>query len=219
MRNYQLYIRFCTLIAVAILIEGCAAGRSVVTLEDINQTKNPANGTMVVISSVEDQRQFEVNPKNPFTPSLDPSDQEAVQLKDRLIGRKRNGFGKALGSILLPENETLSSWFQKITTEGFRLAGYRVLTPTDSGFDTAEKVNVSITKYWAWFNPGFWSVTAANESEIKISGNIAPFKDGMTISSQTEGPGNAAITDKDWTFVTNQGAKDLVKEIATQLSK
>ena len=88
-----------------VALTGCATSRSVVD-PSIAASANPAQGKAVRIEKVVDAQVFEKAPSEPSTPSLDPSEPTDDKIKARAIARKRNGYGKALGDVLLPENKT-----------------------------------------------------------------------------------------------------------------
>jgi hypothetical protein len=60
----------------------------------------PLNGKKFSSILLSDRRIFEENPAFTSTPSLNPVKEINDQIKLRTIGRKRIGFGKALGDIL-----------------------------------------------------------------------------------------------------------------------
>jgi len=217
MKRQTLAFRTLAIVLLAVALEGCAAGRSVVTLDDLNATETPHAGIEVALNTPVDNRRFELKPKKPRTPSFDPSDIEAEKNKIQLVGRKRNAYGMALGSVALPEGETVSTLFTKIVKEGFSLAGYRVLDPSDTGYDQAKKVEVNISKFWTWFTPGAWTVKASNEAEVWLKGDIADLKDAKAIYNLSDTPPSMAITDEEWSLAVNMSAKAVSKKIAEHL--
>ena len=88
-------------------LAGCAAGRATVDVSAPHGT-NPATGKYVRIDSVQDKRTFTVKPPSADMASLDPDEDSSDESKARAIGRKRNGYGKALGDVVLPEGKTVS---------------------------------------------------------------------------------------------------------------
>lgn len=60
------------------------------------------------ISAV-DERVFQIDPRSADIPSL-KNDEEVndASITQRAIGRKRNGFGKGLGDVVLPSGRTVS---------------------------------------------------------------------------------------------------------------
>lgn len=97
-------------LALCVILAGCATSRSEIKLvAPAASTVQAATGQVVVIRSVKDERVFEQEPRNPSTPSLglDGANKASVELKLRAIGRKRNGYGKALGDVVLEGNQTV----------------------------------------------------------------------------------------------------------------
>src|SRR5689334_551286 len=87
----------------ALLASGCALGRSVIDVKAPARSA-VASGPAVKIVEVRDIRRFEVDPGDPSQPSLgDAAEIKDAKITERAIGRKRGGFGNALGDLALPD--------------------------------------------------------------------------------------------------------------------
>ena len=104
-----------------------------------------------------------MSPPNPDIPSLDPSEDQSDSIKSRAIGRKRNGFGKALGDMLLKDGETVESLTEKSIKRAFEEKGYSIIKSKDGITKDTYIVDANIQKFWAWMNPGFWQITLSSE--------------------------------------------------------
>ncbi|MCP3927681.1 MAG: flagellar biosynthesis protein, partial [Bacteroidetes bacterium] len=95
-------------IAISILLlgSGCATNRGILDVK-VDIPQNPSEGKTIAIVRVTDIRQFEVAPLSPSVPSLRGDDIENHAITVRAIARKRNGYGKAIGDIVLPEGRTV----------------------------------------------------------------------------------------------------------------
>ena len=157
---------------VVLFLGGCATNRGVVSLQ-ISEPKTPSNfnGKTICINSVTDDRTFQQNPPSADIPSIGfgGADNASKELKKRAIARKRNGFGKALGDILLEEDQTVESVVKKALTKGFCELGYKVIDKKEKAKTDTIIVDVSITKFWSWMNPGFWAISLSSEIETKIT--------------------------------------------------
>ncbi|WP_136248330.1 flagellar biosynthesis protein [Halomonas borealis] len=138
-------------------ITGCATSRSVVPIDVPVARDGGVQTESIFIESVVDNRTFEEAPRIPSTPSLgfDGANAASDEMKARAIGRKRNGYGKALGDVFLPENQTVEELIRKYATAAFNDAGWRVVD--NAGAD--QTVAIQIDELWAWFKPGFWAIT------------------------------------------------------------
>lgn len=147
-------------LCVVLLATGCATSRGTMTLQVPEPVAAPTADKVAVIESVEDRRVFEVNPREPSTPSLKKGDAYALDATQRkqAIARKRNGYGKALGDILLEGEQTVETLTTDLVAAGLQQRGYRVVDASDAGVD-ALRLRVVIDKFWAWFTPGFWTVS------------------------------------------------------------
>lgn len=114
----------------ASILAGCALGRTTVDVS-APQGTNPTTGKYVRIDSVQDKRIFTVKPPSADMASLDPDEDSSDASKARAIGRKRNGYGKALGDVVLPEGKTASGLVENALATGFQEAGYIVVKQGD----------------------------------------------------------------------------------------
>jgi len=150
---------------------GCAVNRGVIKL-DTPVSENSiqiANGKEIYIRSVTDARVFEVNPATPDIPSLDPDRLQTDDIKARAIGRKRNGFGKALGDILLHEDQSITQAVKDASQQAFREMGYKIVTSKKDISDKTYIVDIEVNKFWSWMNPGFWAITLSTEISTNIT--------------------------------------------------
>ncbi len=193
------------------VVSGCATSRGTVAL-DVAQSTNPATGTAVRIVSVTDNRKFEISPSSPATPSLKDNGIHDKALTSRAIARKRNGYGMAMGDVLLSEGNTVESLVQNLVTQSLREAGFRVLEANQTGYENAIPLDVGIDKFWAWFAPGFWAAHLEFESKIQISGPVTPFKDGKTFEGRVRLATQAATTGA-WQNTIHKGMQNLRQDI------
>jgi hypothetical protein len=168
-------VAFC-----AFFLGGCATDRAVLNLKIPEANVVPqSNGKSIFINSVTDDRIFEERPNSPDIPSLGfgGAGSASDDIKKRAIARKRNSYGKALGDILLADNQTTESTIRDSLIRSFRELGYEVIPNKENLKADTISVDTSIKKFWSWFNPGFVAITLNSEIETKI-----------TISNQKDKP-------------------------------
>lgn len=203
---------FLAMIWVALpAVTGCATSRGELAL-DVQQTANPELGATVQIVSVKDQRKFEIKPSSPATPSLRGNQIHDKALTVRAIARKRNGYGMALGDIVLEDGSDVETLTRKIVTQSLRQAGYRVIEADSANTEPATPLEVDIEKFWAWFTPGFWAAHLEFEAQIKIAGPTAPFENGQVCRGHVRLATQAASS-RAWRNAFNKGIADLQKDI------
>lgn len=202
-------IRTCgaaALLLASAILGGCATSRSEVKI--VGPEGGLANAPVtqartVVIRTVRDDRQFAEKPSDPSVPSLGSGGATAANdaVKSRAIGRKRNGFGQALGDVLLQDGQTVTGLVRDNMTAAFRQAGYRVAPDVASAGASPLLVDVSVKKFWAWFTPGMMTITlAANiETEVRVSGGGT-----STVVSVTAKDDRMAATDDAWIAVVQK---------------
>ncbi|WP_316978949.1 hypothetical protein [Shumkonia mesophila] len=201
----------------AAVLGGCAVGRSVVPLDQAQAIQNPVSGIAVKIKSVEDARVFEAAPKDPSTPSLQDGEIGNSAITARAIARKRGGFGKALGDILLPEGQTVAAVMEDSIGNGFRKAGYRVLQPGDQGYEQAVTVDAWVRQYWTWVNLGFWAVTVHCRAEVDLKGDLPALGGGLTIPAEVS-EDMQAVFEEDWLRIAAKGRDRVSENVAQTLA-
>ncbi|AOO66477.1 hypothetical protein [Sulfurospirillum halorespirans] len=154
----------------ALLFSGCAAKRGEVALQVPTATAEtaPSNGQQIYINSVVDKRVFEVKPPEPNIPSLDPSEPQTDAIKARAVARKRNGYGMAMGDIVLNANQTVNSVIKESLKEAFKNKGYHVIENKEQITPQTYIADVNILKFWAWMNPGAFAIALSCEIETNI---------------------------------------------------
>lgn len=205
-------------IAVGILLlgvlAGCATGRSEVDVNAVHaspdQVTVASNGKKVLIRAT-DERIFEINPRSADIPSLKDDEINDRSVTERAIGRKRGGFGKAFGDVVLPSGRTVSQLAGEAVSNAYREAGYEVVTDRSTG--DAIAVNVHVIEFWSWFSPGFWSVAVNNKSQLRIESPGSPdLKVVAHINERMQ-----AVTESDWKKITEAGLQEITRETKKQL--
>ncbi|WP_460416035.1 YajG family lipoprotein [Pseudomonas sp. microsymbiont 2] len=197
-------------IALASLV-GCATSRSEVDVSGpAPQAATAGQGQQVYISAV-DERVFQIDPRSADIPSLKNDEIHDTRITERAIGRKRNGFGKGLGDVVLPSGRTVSQLVGNAVA-AYQQAGYQVVSAPSP---TAAAVNVHIIEYWSWFSPGAFTVAVNNKAHLKIEHpDAAP----LEVVTNTRDSMQVA-TDSDWKTINEQGLNAIVTETGKQLGK
>ena len=212
--------RWLAWIGVAVLAgvlgSGCATNRGILDVR-IDVPQDPESGKVVKIARVTDRRVFEEAPPNPSTPSLKGMEIGDPAITVRAIARKRNGYGKAIGDILLPEGRTVEDLVREALVKSFREAGYRVVAD-DAKADKAASIEADIEQFWAWFTPGFWAVTLEFEAKVNIKGNVKAFKEGKMVRGYVLLHSQAAVTGA-WLNTLNKGLENFTGEVKAELTK
>ncbi|WP_322028386.1 flagellar biosynthesis protein [Paraburkholderia sp. J76] len=198
------------------ILAGCAVGRTTVDVSSPQGT-NPTTGKYVRIAPAEDKRTFAVAPPKADIASLDPSEDSSDASKARAIGRKRNSYGKALGDVVLPEGKTVSGLVENALERGFQEAGYIVVRQGDPNFAAAAPVTAEIIDFWAWFQPGFWSVTTNQKSELQLSGDVGALHGEQTVKTHVS-ESKQVVTSSDWQEIVEKGLSAITLETKNLVS-
>lgn len=188
------------LTALCIALVGCATSRSEIKLSEpaVPATSaSPAKNKTVLLRNVTDERVFEEAPSSPSTPSLgfEGSAKSAAEIKARAIGRKRNGFGKALGDVLLENGMTVSQVMRKNLKSSLQQAGFKVAENAADAGSSPIVMDAHVKKFWAWFTPGFFAVSVGTQ----ISTELVMENKGFPIVINLETSENhMAVTEGTW---------------------
>jgi uncharacterized lipoprotein YajG len=203
-------------LACLLLLTGCATTRGVIDIP-AKVGANPSGGPAVRIDRVTDRRVFEINPRQANIPSL-MNDEELKDPKitSRAVARKRGGFGKALGDVLLPENRTVMQVVEEALTRSLREAGYRVIGKEDPDASVAVPIEADIDQFWAYFRPGFAEIAVEFESSVRLTSPLPALQAGVPVKGNARVTGLAATTEK-WQEAVSAGVDDLAKNTRERL--
>jgi len=198
-----------------LLLAGCATSRGIMDVEP-KFVANPASGPAVKIAQVIDRRKFQLKPPDPSIPSLKDGEIDNPAITSRAIARKRGGYGKAMGDILLPEGRSVEQLVEEVVVRGLRESGFQVLETGDTGHEVAVPLEVEIDQFWAWFSPGFWAAHLEFDSRIRLSGAISPFQDGQEFKGYVR-LGTQAATTRAWHNTVTKGLENLNENMISRL--
>ena len=212
----------CTLVACAwaavLLLGGCAATRSTFDLPASNASdvREAPAAVRVKLVDIADNRVFEAKPSNPSTPSLEhPEELKDSAITARAIARKRGGFGNAAADILLPPGRTVPQVVTEAVTDALRQRGYMVVQPGAAEYAAALPLNVDIRQFWAWFTPGFLTVSIEHVSVLELR---SPLFSGQQPAVRGYAIVNTmAATDEEWRRAMQLGVQDLVAKLKAAL--
>lgn len=203
-----------------VLLAGCATNRSEIKLNSPSVAVSNAaivSGRTAVIRLVKDERVFEQAPSDPSTPSLgfEGAAQASADVKSRAIGRKRNGFGKAMGDILLQDGQTVDGVVRENLAAALNQSGYKVVS--DAEIDsTTLVVNVHVNKFWTWLQPGFWAITlhAIIDTDLVQPGGAPTL--GINVHATQTGQ---MATDGTWMEILNKALDEYRAQVVEKLGQ
>jgi hypothetical protein len=199
-----------SLLIVSLLASGgCVVGRRTIDLEVPTAAKivDSSKGTVSIVAIV-DKRRFENKPSEPSTPSIDGDVASLTPAsQSKMIGRQRNGYGKAMGDIALVDGQSIENKMRLMVAEAFKRRGYAV---TDSR--ATNNTEIVIDKFWAWFTPGFWAVDfeADIRADMKVALNGRNGK--FTVTGHGKNTGQVA-SDANWQLAYSRAFEDFIKNL------
>jgi uncharacterized lipoprotein YajG len=198
------------------LLGACATSRSVLDIQAPTGQAATASGKQVFINSAVDKRIFQPNASSPDIPSLDPGKNQDDTIKNRAVGRKRNGFGKALGDIVLKEGQSVETLTTNSIRQAFLEKGYTIINNKEQIGKDTYVVDANIEKFWAWMNPGFAAITLSTEiaTEINIKAPTDSSKKKIYVKAAD---GFQLGTESNWMEVINRALRLYVDDLKSKL--
>jgi len=206
----------CFLLTALLLLSGCVTGTRSIELETPNYESEITASGDIVIKDILDNRQFEAKPASPSTPSIKNNLESASAEKlSTMIGRQRNGYGRAMGDVALIEGKNVEGEMRALLTEGLESRGYTV---TENA-NTSTALSVEIEKFWAWFTPGFWAVSFESALESNLKFNKA---DGSQANIKVSGYGlnkGQVASDANWKLAYKRAFENFLENLDKALDK
>jgi uncharacterized lipoprotein YajG len=205
--------RIAVALALLLLLSACATTRGEMSLAVPKTHPGAVAERVAVIDEVVDSRKFQVDPHDPSIPSLKPGTEYALDAegRKRAIARKRGGFGKAMGDILLEGDETVETLSRDLVARGLAERGYRVLAAGESVPEDALRVNVAVRQFWAWFSPGFWSVSMEAKLLLDIRAEGPQGVDALSVAAYGINKGQSG-REGNWRLAYDRAFEDYLEK-------
>jgi len=211
----KIWGRIGLIAATALFLTGCATSRSVLDIA-VPDVPNPDSLQAVKIVEVIDKRVFAIKPNNPSIPSLQNDEVDDPKITRRAVARKRNGYGAALGDVLLPEGQTVEQLTRSALVNALRDSGYKVVSVGEAGYDAATPVGAEIQQFWAWMTPGFWQIKLEYKARIQLNGDWPLAGENRMLNGDARIETSAAF-ESDWKKVLEAGLTDLIQNLKSML--
>ncbi len=203
-----------TSILLLVLLTGCVLGRRTIDLPIQTIPTGTQEKGEIFIGKIHDGRTFQNKPSDPSLPSIDGDVNTLTEKqKGMMIGRQRGGFGNAAGDVALPANDSVTARTRQLLETGFKSRGY-VIT-SDS---TAPKsARATINKFWAWFTPGFWTITF--EAHVNYTIRLTKPEGPSTMILQGYGRNQGQVaSDANWQLAYQRAFQDFLSKLDSQLN-
>lgn len=196
-----------------VLLTGCVLGRRTIDLPIQNVPNSPEGKGEVFIGKIVDNRIFQNKPSDPSIPSIDGDVHSLTpQQKGMMIGRQRGGFGNAAGDVALPANNSVISRTRKLLEEGFKKRGYSITSDSNDSHSATAIIN----KFWAWFTPGFWTITF--EAHVNYTITLTKPDGPSTIILQGYGRNQGQMaSDANWQLAYQRAFQDFLSKLDSKL--
>lgn len=215
MRSHLLRTLALSLLTLLIMTSaGCVTGTRSISIPEPNFVMtNAVSAGSISIGEMVDRRRFEEGSSDPARPSVKGGlDRTTPEQRARLIGRQRNGYGKAIGDIDLPGERTVQDEVRDLLASAFAGRGY---APSNS---SANRVDVEIQKFWAWFQPGMWVISFNAEIRTKLRLTTPERTLEITVEGSGINKGQVA-SDRNWALAYQRAYDDYLQQLETALQE
>jgi len=200
----------------AMTVSACATNRSVITVA-APTGEQPQSNHFAKITEVRDLRQFSVNPRDPSQPSLGSEDEiRDTKITGRAVGRKRNGYGMALGDVAVQETTSVAGLVRDAARKALQDRGYVVVEQNSPQYTEALPLTLDVQQFWTWISLGMFEGTFTFDATVGMSGNGLLATNPTSVKSQTVVTSMAG-TDAIWTRTVQTGLNDLAEKIKAQI--
>jgi hypothetical protein len=198
-----------------ILLTGCVVGRRTVDLPIQNIPEHSGGKGEIFIGSIEDNRVFQNKPSDPSIPSID-GDVHSLTPKEKgmMIGRQRGAFGRALGDIALPADDSVVERTRRLLEEGFRSRGYSITSDSSAPTSASAKIG----RFWAWYTPGIWMQRF--QARVYCTITLSKSDDTTTIDVQGYGSNRGQIvSNANWQLAYQRAFQDFLSKLDSKLAQ
>ncbi|MGV3660893.1 MAG: hypothetical protein ACO1TE_11960 [Prosthecobacter sp.] len=198
------------LVFVPCLLASCVLGRRTID-PTIPSALHPAAKGTVAIAAIQDLRVFQNKPSDPGTPSVkDDHNAMSAAAKTGVVGRQRNGFGKAMGDLGLPGTQNIQTKMRDLLAEAFARRGYTLAA------SSGNRASADVHKFWAWMTPGMWYLGFEAVIECKVTVSQDGSARTFVARGHGESGGQAAHTGN-WNQVYEDAFGKLLADLDRQL--
>jgi len=219
MNTEQKAFHFFIMLLLSLIFSGCATNRSVLTITPPQSSPSMKADKAAFIKSITDNRSFMDKPPTPDIPSLGQGgiEKNDPALIQRAVGRKRNGFGKAIGDVFLAEGTSVQTMVRGSLETALTDLGYTVYPEGANYPPDAIVLDVAINKYWSWIDMGFWSIgiEAEIDTDVRISSTAQTTRSIYARASERV----MAATESAWQRVLEKVLAEYMNEAKIELSK
>lgn len=210
MKNISIVLFF------TLFLTGCVTGtRNLdnLAVPDFSAEKS-ASGD-IYIAEILDNRVFEQKPRDPSTPSVRGNLNKTSKEKlATLIGRQRNGYGGAMGDVALPNGGTVQDKVRDLLVAGLESRGYTVVDDSNA----PNRLNVSVEKFWAWFTPGFVSVSFESNLQCEIEFETSSQTQKIAVQGYGLNKGQIA-SNANWELAYKRAFEDFLQNLDSTLDQ
>jgi len=204
-----------TVLLLLMFLTGCVVGRRIVELPIPDVPDKAIKDGEIFIASIEDNRVFRNKPADPSMPSID-GDVNSLTSREKglMIGRQRSTYGMAMGDISLPSDDSVVKRTRYLLEKGLRSRGYSIASDSSA----PNSASATIDKFWAWFSPGFWSISF--EARVYCTIKLTNSDGSSTIVVKGYGINKGQVaSNANWQLAYERAFRDFLSKLDSELDE
>lgn len=209
-------LRFVAVMGVCLTMSGCltsinTVGPDMKPFAVDPAEKQEADGEAYCIRSIVDTREF----KKSSIDYRDPTWIADEKRKPLAIARQRNGFGGAMGAIVLPEDLPPAEVVRKVLTKALVETGHQVVQDEKEARPGTKMLDVDIARFWMWCEMRFMHCYVAGdiETDISVDGGFP-----MTVTGHYS-RNAGGVADRHWRRILNDMVEDYYKQLVRKFKR
>jgi hypothetical protein len=138
----------------------------------------------VYLREISDSREFTIKADDPATQSVETVDVLTDIETGSMIGQWRAANSNVLADLLLEDSARVTALVSSAVEEGFRRAGYKVVSADSAKSENAIAVDAQVLRFWT-YQTGSWTFRFTFEIEVELTGEVANLESGRRIETST----------------------------------
>jgi len=209
-------IKLSCVLAILLSATACVTGTREISLDIPPSSVSATKSGLIYLANIEDKREFEYKPKIPEIPSVKGKlESKTAEELHSYIGRQRNGYGIAMGSVALAGGQTVQDEVRKLLTAGIEYRGYQVAKQPGGN---ARSIDVDIEKFWAWFVPSLFTVGFESQLELTLKSSDGGISKTSVLSGKGNNEGQIA-SNANWALSYKRAYADLLGKLDAALEE
>ncbi len=142
----------------------------------------PSKAAVVYVRDISDNREFAIKAGAPATQSVETVNALTDIETGSMVGQWRTASSDVMADLLLVDSNPVTELVSDAIEEGFRRAGYKVVSDDRAQSENAVAVDGRIHRFWT-YQTGSWTFRFTFEIEVELTGDVSGLDGGRRIEA------------------------------------